>query len=97
MAAALTPCSVVVLSHDPIHPFSWTLLNQKTIKETQLFLDWNEQMSDLPIISLEQGEANRKFSVVAGIAFTVKYNHHHVFLFLQEYGKSAMEYQEEVP
>lgn len=54
-------------------------------------------MSDLPIISLEQGEANRKFSVVAGIAFTVKYNHHHVFLFLQEYGKSAMEYQEEVP
>lgn len=39
IAAALTPCSVVVLSHDPIRPFSWTLLNQKTIKETQLFLD----------------------------------------------------------
>jgi len=38
VAAALTPCSVVVLSSDPIHPFSWTLLNQKTIKETQYFL-----------------------------------------------------------
>lgn len=45
IAAALLPCSVAVHSHGPIRPFSWTLLNLKTIKETEHFLNWNEQMT----------------------------------------------------
>lgn len=43
IAAALMPCSVAVHSHGPILPFSWTLLILKTTKETEHFLNWNEQ------------------------------------------------------
>lgn len=75
----------MVHSHDPVRPFSWTLLNQKAIKETP----------DLLIISLEQGAANRKHLVMAGIAlaWTVK----DTTTIMWQDGKSAMEYQEEVP
>lgn len=45
IAAALSPSSVAVHSHGPVRPFSWTLLNLKTVKETEHFLNRNEWMT----------------------------------------------------